>query len=68
MTAGQGGRRLALGVLAVIGAASPSGSATSRLVRVFRLAPVLATLASFIVIQGVSLLVRPVPGGFFRPD
>jgi ribose transport system ATP-binding protein len=37
-------------------------------VRVVRLDPVLATLAMFIVLQGVSLLLRPTPAGFLRAD
>jgi ribose transport system ATP-binding protein len=36
------------------------------LVRVFRLAPVLATLCTYIIIQGVSLLLRSQPGGIIR--
>ena len=64
--AGQSGGMLALGVLAVIGAALAVGLANAALVRVFRLASVLATLATYIVIQGVSLLLRSQPGGFYR--
>ena len=41
---------------------SPSASTNGLLVRAFRLAPVLATLATSIVIQGISLLLRPQPG------
>jgi ribose transport system ATP-binding protein len=37
------------------------------LVRRIGLSPVIATLATFIVIQGVSLLLRPSPGGTFDP-
>ncbi len=63
---GQSGGRLALGILAVIGVALPSDSTNAALVRVFRLASVLATLATYIAIQGVSLLLRSEPGGFYR--
>lgn len=66
VTEGQGGGRLVLGVLAVIGVAVLVGLTNAMLVRLFRLAAVLATLATFIVIQGVSLLLRSEPGGFFR--
>jgi ribose transport system ATP-binding protein len=64
--AGQSGGRLALGVLAVVGAALVVGLTNAALVRVFRLASVLATLATYIVIQGISLLLRSQPGGFYR--
>jgi ribose transport system ATP-binding protein len=66
-TRGQSGGRLALGVLAVVGVAVLVGLTNAALVRVFRLAPVLATLATYIVVQGVSLLLRPQPAGFIRP-
>ena len=65
-TDGQSGGRLALGVLAVIGVALLVGLVNAVLVLVFRLASVLATLATYIVIQGVSLLLRSTPGGFYR--
>jgi ribose transport system ATP-binding protein len=57
---GQSSGRLVLGLLAV-------GLTNAMLVRVFRLAPVLATLSTYIVIQGISLLLRSQPGGFIRP-
>ena len=38
------------------------------LVRAFRLAPVLATLAVYFVLQGVSLLLRPQAAGSYRTD
>jgi ribose transport system ATP-binding protein len=63
---GQGGGRLALGLLAVVGVAVTVGLANAVLVRVFRLASVLATLATYIVIQGISLLLRSQPAGFIR--
>ena len=50
----------------MIGVALAVGLTNAMLVRVFRLAPVLATLATYIVIQGVSLLLRSQPGGFIR--
>jgi ribose transport system ATP-binding protein len=64
---GQSDGRLVLGVLAVIGAAIAVGLTNATLVRVVRLAPVLATLATYIVLQGISLLLRETPGGFYRP-
>jgi ribose transport system ATP-binding protein len=63
---GQGGDRLALGLLAVFGVAILVGVTNAVLVRVFRLAPVLATLCTYIIIQGVSLLLRSQPGGIIR--
>ena len=56
-----------LGILAVIGTALAVGLTNAALVRIVRLAPVLATLATYIVLQGISLLLRETPGGFFRP-
>jgi ribose transport system ATP-binding protein len=63
---GQTAWDLVLGVLAVIGCGVAVGLANATLVRAFRLAPVIATLASFIVIEGIMLLARPTPSGFFR--
>ncbi len=63
---GQGTGMLVLGVLAVIGVALAVGLVNAALVRLFRLAAVLATLATYIAIQGVSLLLRPEPAGFVR--
>jgi ribose transport system ATP-binding protein len=65
---GQSDGRLVLGILAVIGVAIAVGLANAGLVKVFRLAPVLATLASYIVLQGISLALRPQPKGFIRND
>jgi len=67
-TQGQSGGRLLLGILAVIGVAIAVGLANAGLVKVFRLAPVLATLATYIVLQGISLALRPQPAGFIRAD
>jgi ribose transport system ATP-binding protein len=64
---GQSDARLWLGILAVIGTALAVGLVNAALVRVVRLAPVLATLATYIVLQGISLLLRGTPGGFYRP-
>jgi ribose transport system ATP-binding protein len=63
---GQGAGRLVLGVLAVIGVAIVVGLANGVLVRVFRVAAVLATLATYIVLQGISLALRPQPAGYLR--
>jgi ribose transport system ATP-binding protein len=55
---------LLLALLAIVAAGIVVGLANAFLVRVIRLAPVLATLAMFFVLQGVALLLRPLPGGF----
>ena len=65
---GQSSGRLVLGILAVIGIAVAVGLTNATLVRVFRIASVLATLATYIVLQGVSLLLRPTPAGSIRPN
>jgi ribose transport system ATP-binding protein len=65
--AGQSDARFWLGVLAVIGTALAVGLTNVALVKIVRLAPVLATLATYIVLQGISLLLRETPGGFYRP-
>jgi ribose transport system ATP-binding protein len=64
--AGQSDGRFVLGILAVIGTALAVGLTNALLVRVVRLAPVIATLATYIVLQGISLLLRETPGGFYR--
>jgi ribose transport system ATP-binding protein len=44
------------------------GLVNGALVRIVKLAPVLATLATLFVLGGIALLLRPVPGGFIdRP-
>jgi ribose transport system ATP-binding protein len=60
--AGVGGVVLGLGSAALL--AALVGLANGFLVRVLRLVPVIATLATFIVLQGVALLLRPRPEGF----
>jgi ribose transport system ATP-binding protein len=64
--AGDSGLTLVLGLLAVVGTAVAVGLTNGVLIRVFRLAPVLATLATYIVLQGFSFLLRSEPGGFYR--
>jgi ribose transport system ATP-binding protein len=65
---GKGDGMLALGVVVVLGAALVVGLANGVMVRVVRLAPVVATLATYIVLQGISLLARPQPSGYLRYD
>ncbi len=63
---GHGTGRLLLGLLAVIGVAMAVGLINGVLVRVFRIAAVLATLATYVVLQGISLKLRPQPAGYLR--
>jgi ribose transport system ATP-binding protein len=65
---GQSNGRLVLGVVVVAAVAITVGLVNVTLIRVFRVASVLATLATYIVLQGVSLLLRPQPNGFLRED
>jgi ribose transport system ATP-binding protein len=62
--AGADGLSFALALPAIIALGVVVGLANGFLVRVVKLAPVLATLASLFVLQGVALLMRPLPGGF----
>jgi ribose transport system ATP-binding protein len=58
---GTGGVLIALAVLLAAGAAV--GLVNGALVRYARITPVIATLATFIAIQGVALKINPVPDG-----
>jgi ribose transport system ATP-binding protein len=66
--AGQGTGDLILGIAMVIGTALAVGLVIGLLVRVGRLPSVLASLAAYIVIQGIALQLRPVQGGPLRTD
>jgi ribose transport system ATP-binding protein len=50
-------------ILAVLGIGLACGLANGWLVERIRLSPVIATLATFIVLQGISLFLRSKPGG-----
>jgi len=65
---GQGTGDLVLGIVAVIGTGLAAGLVIGLLVRVGRLSSVLASLAVFIVMQGISLKLRPQTGGELRTD
>ena len=65
---GQGPATLCSGSSLVIATALAVGLVNGLLVRVGRLPPVLATLATYIVIQGVGLQLRPQEAGILRPD
>ncbi|MDW5594507.1 ATP-binding cassette domain-containing protein [Conexibacter stalactiti] len=65
---GSTGGEWMLGIVVVIAVAVAVGLTNGMLVRFVKLSPVLATLATYIVLQGVSLLLRPQPDGSLSPD
>jgi ribose transport system ATP-binding protein len=67
VTAGSSAGTMLLGIAAALAVGTAIGGANGLLVRKARLAPVLATLASGIVLQGISLLLRPQPSGAIDP-
>jgi ribose transport system ATP-binding protein len=65
---GQGAGDLLLGIVAVIGTGVAVGLVNALLVRVGRLPAVLATLAMYIICQGVALQLRPQEAGVLQPS
>ena len=65
---GQGTGDLVLGIAAVIGTGLAVGLVNGLLVRVGRLDSIRATIATYIVVQGIALQLRPQEGGFLRTD
>jgi len=59
---------VALGVLACLGAGLAVGALNATLTTVLRIPDLVATLATFSVVQGVALIVRPSPGGRVSPE
>jgi ribose transport system ATP-binding protein len=55
----------ALGVLVALAAAAFIGFINGFLIRIVKLSPLITTLAMFIALQGVSLMLRSTPDGFF---
>lgn len=55
--------QVALGVAAVLGAGAACGAINGLVVVVGRLQPIIATLATGAVYQGIALWLRPAPGG-----
>jgi ribose transport system ATP-binding protein len=53
----------ALGILACLAAGVAVGLANGALIRFLRLPDLIATLASFSIVAGLALIVRPAPGG-----
>jgi ribose transport system ATP-binding protein len=64
----QGVGEFIFGVGVAAAAAMAVGFANGVLVRGIRLTAVIATLTTYIALQGVALLLRPAPGGYFRSD
>ena len=63
---GQSGGHLAMGIVVVFALAIGVGLVNAMLVRWVRLSSVVATIATYIILQGFSLLLRPQPAGFMR--
>jgi ribose transport system ATP-binding protein len=64
----QGAGELILGLGIAAAAAMAVGFANGVLVRRIGLTPVIATLTTYIALQGVALLLRSTPAGYFRSD
>jgi ribose transport system ATP-binding protein len=63
MGAGEAWWELLLGALAVIGVAFFAGAFNAILIRFGKLSPIIATLATLSIWQGLALVLRPVPKG-----
>ena len=55
-----------LGILLALAVAAVIGFLNGFLIRIVKLSPLITTLAMFIALQGVSLMLRSTPDGFFR--
>ena len=67
IVAGASPAAIAAGLAAMVAVALITGAINGGLVRFGRFTPVAATLTTFIAIQGVSLILRPTPGGTILP-
>jgi ribose transport system ATP-binding protein len=54
---------LVVGALAILAMGGAVGLINGGLVRGFRITPIIATIATLSVLQGIALVLRPVPGG-----
>ena len=61
---GRGAGGLALGTVVALAVGAAVGALNAGLIRLVRLPPVVATLVTYILLQGISLLLRPQPGGY----
>jgi ribose transport system ATP-binding protein len=59
---------LALGAGAVLALGAGVGTTNALLVRGFRIPPIIATIASLSVVQGIALILRPVPEGLLHRE
>ena len=59
---------VALGLIAMLAVAVAIGGTNAMLVRYVQMSAVVATLVTFTILQGLSLLLRPQPGGFIDTD
>jgi ribose transport system ATP-binding protein len=57
---------LVLGIAVVLAAGLGVGALNAALVRVARISPIIATVATLTVVAGAALLLRPSPGGVFQ--
>jgi ribose transport system ATP-binding protein len=57
-----------LAILVALAAGVAVGTINGLLVRALHLPPLVATLATYVAVQGVALLIRPVPGGYVNPE
>jgi ribose transport system ATP-binding protein len=64
----QGAVEFIFGLGVAAATAMAVGFANGILVRGIRLTAVIATLTTYIALQGVALLLRPTPGGYFRSE
>jgi ribose transport system ATP-binding protein len=62
----QSASQLVLGLILAFGAAALVGLANGLLIRGIGLSPVITTLSTFIALQGVALLMRSTPDGYYR--
>jgi ribose transport system ATP-binding protein len=65
---GKSTETVILGFLIMIGAAIAVGTINGSLVRFARFTPIAATLATYVALQGVSLLMRDTQGGFIATN
>jgi len=68
MTAGSAWYVMLAGSLALVGIGVAVGLVNSSLVQAIKLPSIIATLATLSVLQGISLALRPIPGGFLGAD
>ena len=65
---GQGTGDLVLGLVVALAAGGLVGTINGVLIRRAGISPIITTLATFIVLQGVALLLRPTPAGVLQSD